>query len=258
MLGVSQFRSASIKAETICSMWEITQEQALTILDRFPDAQKHFGDLIVKHLERTAPSRVSSLPLFRAFDSKFRMLLGLYCERHAYFPGQIVAKEGGIGNKMFIVNVGIATLKKKGLVIKTYGSGSHFGSTVMLGIHKTYLGTLVVLQTCHMLSIPRTSYQQALEKYPSIHAAQELIRTERVAADELREAILRISTRKLIWKRYQNLITEGMTVGGENVAVKTDGEDQGSNSEFIMMLFQQWHQCAKEKHQKREKNERER
>merc|ERR1712194_338420 len=71
MLGVSQFRSASIKAETICSMWEITQEQALTILDRFHDAQKHFGDLIVKHLERTAPSRVSSLPLFREFDSKF-------------------------------------------------------------------------------------------------------------------------------------------------------------------------------------------
>merc|ERR1719421_2235968 len=55
MLGVSTVRSATIEAETICSMWEITQEKALVILDRFPDAQKRFSELIVKHLERTVP-----------------------------------------------------------------------------------------------------------------------------------------------------------------------------------------------------------
>ena len=34
MLGVMLVRSATIEAETICSMWEITQEQALIILER--------------------------------------------------------------------------------------------------------------------------------------------------------------------------------------------------------------------------------
>ena len=51
------------------------------------------------------------------------MLFLLLCTTTA---GQVVAREGGIGNKMFIVNVGIATLKKKRVVIKTYPSGNHF------------------------------------------------------------------------------------------------------------------------------------
>lgn len=203
MLGVSTIRSATIEASTICSMWEITQEKALSILECFPDAQKHFADIIVTHLERTVPARILSLPLFRGFDRKFRMLLGLYCDRQAYFPGQMIAGEGKPGDRLFVVNQGRATLEKKGVTVKTYAAGSHFGSTVMLGVHKVYLGSLLALQTCHVLIVSRTSYQQALEQYPALIAAQELKRSEKAAVEELREAIQRISTRKLIWKRYQ-------------------------------------------------------
>merc|ERR1719326_809093 len=94
MLGVSLIRSATIEAQTICSMWEITQEKALAILERYPDAQMHFAHIIVEHLERTVPARILSTPLFRGFDRKFRMLLGLYCERRAYFPGHRIVREG--------------------------------------------------------------------------------------------------------------------------------------------------------------------
>jgi len=203
MLGVSLIRSATIEAQTICSMWEITQDKALAILERFHDAQNHFANLIVEHLERTVPARILSSPLFRGFDRKFRMLISLYCERRAYFPGQKIAREGQPGDRLYIVNQGRATLQKKGVTVKTYASGSSFGSTVMVGIHKIYPGSLSALQTCHILSVSRTSYQQALEQYPSHAAAQELKRVEKLASEELREAIQRISTRKLIWKRYQ-------------------------------------------------------
>lgn len=35
-----------------------------------------------------------NLPLFKGFDRKFRSLLGLYCERHAYFPEHTATREG--------------------------------------------------------------------------------------------------------------------------------------------------------------------
>eukprot|EP00438_Fugacium_kawagutii_P000643 Skav215313 [mRNA] locus=scaffold2444:89308:98971:+ [translate_table: standard] len=37
MLGISQTRSASIQAATLCVFWEVTQERAMMILDRFPE-----------------------------------------------------------------------------------------------------------------------------------------------------------------------------------------------------------------------------
>jgi len=255
MLGVSPQRSATIKADQICSMWEITQEKALVILDRFPDAQKYFADVVAQHLERTAPARVSSLPLFRAFDAKFRVLLGLYCERHVFFPNQVIAREGQAGNSLHVVNIGVATLKKKGVVIKTYSSGSHFGSTVMLGIHKAYLGTLIVLQTCHVLSIPRPSFWQALETYPSMAAYQELKRTELIATEDLRQAIQRISARKLIWKRYQHLMDEGT---GESSHCLPKGDDQSTGMEMLASVLREWRRWALEHRSQREKSRRER
>jgi CRP-like cAMP-binding protein len=203
MLGVSPIRSATIEAQTLCAMWEIPQEKALVMLDRFPDAQNHFANIIVQHLERTVPARILSTQLFDNFDRKFRMLLGLYCERKAYFPGQRICRDGHYGDRMFIVNQGKATLEKKGVNVKTYAAGSHFGSALMLGIGKIYLGTLRALQTCHILIISRSCYMQVLEQYPSMHASQELKKTEKLAQEELREAIQRTSARKLIWKRYQ-------------------------------------------------------
>mmetsp|Transcript_100022 Transcript_100022/g.173584 ORF Transcript_100022/g.173584 Transcript_100022/m.173584 type:complete len:1371 (+) Transcript_100022:74-4186(+) len=255
MLGVSLIRSATIEAETICSMWEITQDKALTILERFPDAQRHFGELIVKHLERTVPARILSLQLFRGFDRKFRTLLGLYCERRVSFPGQCVAREGTTGDQLFCINLGKAMLEKKGVPIKTFSSGSHFGSTVMLGIHKLYVGSLVVVQTCHVLSINRTSYIQALDHYPSVQAANELKRSEQQATEDLREAIQRISARKLIWKRYQGMICPDLGKDGLSMAnmagVPTD-------SDMIQRCVQAWHVTAREMRRIRDKHDRER
>lgn len=235
MLGVSQVRSATIVAETICSMWEVTQERALTILECFPDAQKHFSLLIVKHLERTVPARFTALPMLRGFDRKLRTLLGLYCERKVLFPGHIVCREGHAGSCMFVINLGRATLEKKGITIRTYVSGSHFGSTVMLGVHKSYLGTLGVVQTCHVLCISRASYIQALDHYPSAQAAKDLKRTEKMNTEQLKDTIQRISARKLVWKRYQGLINPAAMDAGDKVLTE---------AEMISRVFQGWRKSA--------------
>lgn len=57
------------------------------------------------------------LNLLKSFDRKFRMLLTLYCERHAFFPDQAVVKEGEVGDKCWIFNLGPAVLQKRGYAV---------------------------------------------------------------------------------------------------------------------------------------------
>lgn len=216
MLGVAKTRVATMQAETICYMWEISQENALPIIERNDEAQKHFMRVIVEHLERTVVQRVNTLPLFQSFDQKFRMLLGIYSERRAYFPGQQIAREGCHGGgQLFVVNLGVARLEWKGVTVKTYAAGSHYGFTVMVGLHKTYIGTLVAVQTCHLVVISRVSYQSALEQYPMPVAALKTKRAERAETEVLAQEIRRIAVRKLVTQRYQDFVAnKNMSMSG--------------------------------------------
>jgi len=249
MLGVMLVRSATIEAETICSMWEITQEQALIILERFPEAQKRFSELVVKHLDRTVPARLQQLNLLRGFERKFRTIIGLYCAKQVFFPGQIIVREGRHGTEMFVINLGKASLEKKGVAIKTLIPGNHFGSTLMLGIDKVYFGTLLVTQTCHLLVISRSSYLQALDHYPSTGVANQLKISEKKNTEELKEIVERVTARKFIWKRYQGLVNpEGQDASDK---VHTDAE-------MILSSFQGWVRAAGILKQRRKKHDRER
>jgi len=201
MLGVSKVRSATIEAETICCMWEISHDSALSIIDRMPDVREQFADIIVQHLQHTVPPCIDALQLFKNFDRKFRMLLGLYCDKHALFPGQPIFQEGQVGEGLYVLNQGRGQLERKQITIKTYTSGSYFNSTIMLGIHQTAFCTLIAIQTCHVVVISRASFIQALEHYPSHQSAMKLLRQEVAQHEEFKEQIQRLVMRSAIWKR---------------------------------------------------------
>ena len=90
--------------------------------------------MIVQNLDLTVPGRLMSLPLFKTFDRKFRNLLGLYSERHAFFPDHTATREGEVGDKLWIMNSGPVMLTKKGFRVKMYLPGTHFGCDNMLGL----------------------------------------------------------------------------------------------------------------------------
>merc|ERR1711881_651814 len=113
-----------------------------------------------------------------------------------------------MSERLFIVNSGRCRLEKRGVNVKMYNSGNYFGCTVMLGIHKSYIGTLIALQTCHIIAITATTFQSAMEQYPALAACRALMRAEKKAADALREAVGRTATRKLIYKRYHDIMVQ--------------------------------------------------
>eukprot|EP00927_Polykrikos_kofoidii_P011928 TRINITY_DN15105_c0_g1_i1.p1 TRINITY_DN15105_c0_g1~~TRINITY_DN15105_c0_g1_i1.p1 ORF type:complete len:1261 (-),score=248.56 TRINITY_DN15105_c0_g1_i1:69-3548(-) len=250
MLGVSHIRSATIEADTICSMWEITQEKGLAIVQDHPEAQRHFQEIINQHLERTVPGRIQSLPMFRGFDQKLRTTLGIYCERMVSFPATIITKDGATGNRLFVINLGMATLEKKGFSLRSLSSGGHFGCAAMLGIHSSYLCTLRAVHSCHVLAITRTSYLQALEKYPSKEAAQQLKAAEQLAHAELREVIARTITRKLILRRKDGLqdCVENGVIG------RDDSKGVSTQLSVLERIFRLWAKKSMDSVQMRKRN----
>jgi CRP-like cAMP-binding protein len=191
MLGIAQKRSASVEAETICAMWEISHEKAMPIIDRFPDSRDQFLGTVCSNLEHTVTGCIDAIALFKKFDRKFRMLIGLYCERRAFFPGEPVFVEGQHSEGLSILNFGMASLSKKGIPMKTCSPGAHFNSTVMLGIHKLNFCTLTATHTCHVIFISRNSYVQALEQYPTNQVAQEMAKHEQIVTEDFREKVRR-------------------------------------------------------------------
>jgi CRP-like cAMP-binding protein len=205
MLGVTKFRSATIQAEMLCLMCEIRQERVLSTLHAFPDAQRAFNNTVLARLSKTAASCVLQLPIFKGFDQKFRMLVGLYCEKRAYFPGHPIVREGHNCDGMYVVNTGSARLEYRSVTIKTLMPGMVFGATVMLGVNKKAIGTLIALETCHILVITQKSFALALEEYPCRQLCQELIAREIESHNEFSDAIQRIVAQKSVWRRYQRL-----------------------------------------------------
>lgn len=203
MLGVSQTRSATIEAETFCCMWEITHSCALPIINRFPQLRDNFADIVVRNLQHTVPARMDSLPLFRGFDRKFPMMLSQYCDRKAYFCGQAIFKEASAGDGLCVMNLGRGMLTRKGYNVKAFSSGSHFNSTIMLGVHKSPICTLTATQTCHVVIVPRMAYLQALEMYPCHENHQRILQHESSEADKFRKLVERMYVRANLWKKSQ-------------------------------------------------------
>merc|ERR1719174_2305685 len=76
-----------------------------------------------------------------------------------------------------------------------------FGATVMLGVNKKAIGTLIALETCHILVITQKSFALALEEYPCAQLCQELIAREIEIHNEFSDAIQRIVAQKSVWRQ---------------------------------------------------------
>lgn len=177
----------------------------MEILDRYHAERSLFGTVIVKNLDITVPGRLLQLPLFKAFDRKFRMLVTLYCERHAFFPEHVIVQEGEVGDKIWILNLGPASLLKGKFAVKLLQPGSHYGCENMLGIVKCYVCAMKSVTVCHALSLNRLSYLTTLEQYPANSAHKELLKEQKAKSQKLREEVERIARQKMILTRYQGV-----------------------------------------------------
>lgn len=234
MLGISKTRKATVEAETICVMWEVTHDRAMPVIEAHPDSRVQFLQSVCSHLEHTVASCIDGCPLFKNFSRKFRMLVGLYCDRAGYFPGQVIFKENTSGEGLVVLNYGEASLERQGMQIKTCAAGMHFNSTIMLGVHKVSFCTLTATQTSHVVVITRASYVQAIEQYPADQAAKDMLKQEQQQTEEFREAVRRQISRGGMWNKGQAAVADCFTKLTEKITDK----------EVLQKYFKHWRKRA--------------
>ena len=106
---------------------QVEHEKILAILNRHPVERTNFLKLVEEHLDKQAASRVIHHQLFSAFSAQFRTLIGVNCERRLYFPRETIVREGATGDKMYIMNLGSASVKVTKQSVMQIRGGSHFG-----------------------------------------------------------------------------------------------------------------------------------
>eukprot|EP00811_Abedinium_folium_P003589 NODE_132_length_3559_cov_4.425408.p1 GENE.NODE_132_length_3559_cov_4.425408~~NODE_132_length_3559_cov_4.425408.p1 ORF type:complete len:649 (-),score=181.56 NODE_132_length_3559_cov_4.425408:386-2332(-) len=230
LLGVSPKRTATIEASTICWCWVLTQQDTLKIIGKYQTVQEQFATVVVHHLERTVLHRITSLPEFASFDRSILTMLGLYCERHAYFEAQRICCEGAIGSNLFIINTGRAVLERGGVPVRVLTEGKTFGLHNALGVHTRYPASLVALQTCHVLVLSRKAYCQAIEQYGMPLAAKDLLKVQRSNAQQFCQELHRTMTRKMFWRRCVRML----------VSSRENEQAYYSVQEFSAHLFHVW------------------
>lgn len=203
MLGVSQVRTATIYAETVVCCWEITSDRACPMIESYPHMQTHFRETILQHLDHTISRCMDLCPLFLNFDRKFRMLLGLYSKRKAFFGGEAIFTEGRVADGLSIIGCGECVLSQKGVEICRLKKYGHFNSTVMLGLHRKSLYSLTSLRTSHVIIIDRESYLMAVEQYPHQNAAQELKASEERSYQEFVKRTHKLIQRRMVKRRQE-------------------------------------------------------
>lgn len=236
MLGMQDKRTASIIASSVCCTWEVAHQDVLSIFERHPAERKHFQKLVEEHLYAQASRRIMYHQLFTCFHQQFRTWIGTNCERKLYFPGDNILQEGTVGDRLYIINLGTASVELHHQHVMHVKDGSHFGFPMICkdaDDENRYPVTLKSDTMCQVLVVSRAIYQHALQKYPDMReVAKALELEERYRARKQREYFAQMIERR----NGMRLIVDALR--GSIVAAQ---EAQPSNRTLLEATFHGWH-----------------
>ena len=132
-------RDSTVKAITDCQLWVLKRDVFRKILDYLftlnYDENRKFLDSI-------------NLPL----DNSFKAILANNLLTQIYKSGEVICKEGDLGNCMYIIKSGEVNCIKNGKVIRVLKKGDNFGQKAILEENRRTLD-IVAKTDCHLCSI---------------------------------------------------------------------------------------------------------
>ena len=132
-------RDSTVKAITDCELWVLKREVFRKILDYLftlnYDENRKFLDAI-------------NLPL----DNSFKAILANNLLQQIYKKGEVICKEGDLGNCMYIIKSGEINCVKNGKVVRVLKKGDNFGQKAILEGNRRTLD-IIAKTDCTLCSI---------------------------------------------------------------------------------------------------------
>eukprot|EP00927_Polykrikos_kofoidii_P050818 TRINITY_DN44693_c0_g1_i1.p1 TRINITY_DN44693_c0_g1~~TRINITY_DN44693_c0_g1_i1.p1 ORF type:complete len:1124 (+),score=122.98 TRINITY_DN44693_c0_g1_i1:103-3474(+) len=246
MLGVQSRRSTSIIASTTCLVWEVELDAVLTLLKHHPPDRANLLKLVDEQLVKLVVPGILCHQLFSGFPHQFRAMLAGTCERKSYFPKEVVFREGSIGERLYILNFGEASVELHHQPVMIVCSGSYFGFAMIAAESDdvcrerfTYPVTIVTQTICQVLIVPREAYQAALHKFPETREVGWSLKVQESSRVERQRAcFLRMLSRR---RGLKNLVTALWRSSADSISSEGAHKDELAYlTQSLQLTFHGW------------------
>ncbi|KAH8877497.1 Potassium/sodium hyperpolarization-activated cyclic nucleotide-gated channel 4 [Schistosoma japonicum] len=123
---------------------------------------------------------VAAVPFFTYADQDFVSEVVTKLKFEVFQPGDLIIKEGTIGNKMYFIQEGIVDIiTKDGEVATSLSDGSYFGEITLLTNARRVASVKAVVYS-NLYSLDRESFLSVLENYPLMRRTMESVAAERL------------------------------------------------------------------------------
>eukprot|EP00930_Biecheleria_cincta_P077867 TRINITY_DN6518_c0_g1_i1.p1 TRINITY_DN6518_c0_g1~~TRINITY_DN6518_c0_g1_i1.p1 ORF type:complete len:722 (+),score=123.68 TRINITY_DN6518_c0_g1_i1:175-2340(+) len=221
MLGVVRQRSASVIADALSCLWEVTNDEFEAVLSKHPDMKQEFKQFVAFTLEYSIPDRFTNLNMFKSFSKAFTRSLSSQAGRRVHFAGTSVFSESMPMEGYFVLNQGEAVLTRRGVAIERCQAGNQFNVTALQGgNHHNNYGSLVAIRCSHFLVLTFDSYWRSIKEF----GAWELHR----------KLSLKI---KSDWVHYRRAIRQHINDNMRNIGMTFK---MGRGSQRLQSVFKAW------------------
>lgn len=151
-------RAATVRAETECVLWSIDRE---TFNQVVKDAAQRKRDLY--------DSFVQTVSILQNLDPYERSKLCDALKVREYKAGDLIIREGDVGDEFFIVEQGAVIAVKGEQEVMQYGPSSYFGELSLLR-DEPRAATVIAKSNSRVLALDRSSFKRLLGPLDSILA----------------------------------------------------------------------------------------
>jgi len=218
-----------------CLVWVVERERLLELLNKYPKERIHFQQAAKSRFDPNVARNVIDHPLFRANQSRFRSLIAVLCQPMVYLTKDTVVDHTQVDDKLYIINYGRCDVYSDDQKVGTLLEGDHIGYTIMLGIHSKHIATLKACNLCHVITISRSAFTNAVEMIPSQKKIFDKQRRKR--AEEARK---QFQTYRRIAKRKQLILSQ------DNPEHKSSSSIMKSVGDVGRDCLAEWRRVAKE------------
>lgn len=123
---------------------------------------------------------ISSVSFFEKADQNFVTDLVAKLQSEVFLPGNVIVKEGTLGNKMFFLQEGmVSVLTKSGKCVAKLSDGSYFGEVCLLANTKR-VASVKADTYCNVFTLSVEHFVSVLERYPHMRQVMENVAKARV------------------------------------------------------------------------------
>jgi len=183
--GVTSCRTASIIAETSCTIFAIEKDILLQMLKYYPDARDKFYEECKKKLTKMVHIiPLGDISLFRGCKEEFIQSLTPMVKREVYEKNRVIFQENTKGSRLYIIQYGSVRITAKGVTLKVLRNGDFFGELCVLMDIDMRTATAVTDELSLIQYVEKNDIHNALKKYPSPLANVEMFAKQYLTGSE--------------------------------------------------------------------------